>query len=446
MDLVDYDLAVFTRVKDEYSAFLREIKVQPIDFVPLCARSGENIVSRAEWWTGATVLEHIDAFAKEGARERQPFRFPVQDIYKFTADNDDRRILAGTVETGKIGVGDEVIFFPSRKRSRIASIEAFHAPERAEISAGYATGFTLTDELYLKPGELMAKASEALPAVSSRFRANVFWMGKAPLVRNKKYKLKLATSRTPVRLLEIRNVLNAAELTAERKPQVDRHEVAECLFETIKPIAFDLSREVAATGRFVLVDGYEIAGGGIIVEAMSDAHASLHDHIRKRERSWERGEISSEERAARHGHRAKFVVITGEAALAQAIARALERRLFQNQCLAYYRGLPNLDQGLDDEVQPVCDYREQNIRELGELARILTDSGQIFITSITDLDAYEAEILGLLNAPSELLIVAAGEHQGTVPAALHLTSADTAAIGSICDYLKAIQILADYVI
>jgi bifunctional enzyme CysN/CysC len=453
MDLVNYDLNVFARIRAEYSAFLHEVNITPIDFVPICARNGDNIAQRASWMPeGRTVLEHIDAFVKESERERKPFRFPVQDIYKFTANGDDRRIFAGTVETGSASTGDEVIFLPSRKRSRIASIEVFNAPTRTRAGAGEATGFTLADEIYVRPGEMMCKLGDTLPAVSSCFRANVFWMGKAPLVKNKKYKLKIGTLRAPVRLVEITSVLNASDLSSERnKQQVDRHEVADCVFETTKPIVFDCSHDIVSTGRFVLVDNYEIAGGGIVMKnASADVPTTLQEHVRQRELGWEASAISVEGRAARYGHRSKFVVITGASEAAnKAVAQALEKQLFDDRHNAYYLGIANLDRGLDSEVVDAFDHWEERVRHLGELARILTDSGQIFITSITDIDAYDADRLKMLNVPNEIaiVIVGASEYEG-VAADVHIPEATNlaASVERICAYLKTQEIIPDYCI
>ena len=404
-------------------------------------------MDHAPWYSGATVLEHIDGFVKQSDREHQPFRFPVQDIYKFTEEGDDRRIVAGTIEAGAISAGDEVVFLPSHKRSRIVSIEAFNLPAPERAIAGQATGFTLADELYIRPGELMGKAADRLPAVTSRFRANVFWMGKAPLIKEKKYKLKLAAARAPVRLLEIISVLDAAELTTTHKQQVERHEVAQCIFETTKPVALDCSGEIEATGRFVLVDNYEIAGGGIVTEVLADTGETLHEHIRQRESMWEASGISPQRRNARYGHKSKFIVITGPSeAENRAVARALELRLFEENHAAYYLGIASIDRGLDADVAGDFDRREERVRRLGELARIFTDSGQIFITSIADLDVYDAERLKALNTPHDILIVNAGtvcpEHV-VIDLTVEAGNVAAAAI-HICEALREKEIIPDY--
>ena len=451
MDLVNYDMGVFTRIREEYSAFLKEVGITPIDYVPICARDGDNIAEHANWAPGVrTVLEHIDAFVKESEREKQPFRFPVQDVYKFTANLDDRRIFAGTVETGTVRVGDEVVFLPSQKSSRIATIEMFNAPQREQAHAGQAVGFTLADELYVRPGEIMCKAGDKPASTSSRFRANVFWMGKAPLVRNKKYKLKLATLRAPVQLVEILNVLDASDLSSERgKHEVERHEVADCIFETTKPIVFDLSCELEGTGRFVLVDNYEIAGGGIVTENASAGASILAQHILHREAEWEHSTISDMARASRYGHRSKFVLVIGASEAAnKSVAQALEKRLFEQSCLAYYLGIANIDRGLDSDVLDEFDERDERVRRLGEMARILTASGQIFITTITDIDEHDIDRLRTLNAPNEILVIAVGAVDPELRAHVQIPEGEelSSAIERVCAYLREQDIITDYCI
>ena len=127
----------------------------------------------------------LDGFAKEPPRQDKPLRFPVQDIYKFTADGDERRIVAGRIETGSLKVGDEVVFYPSDKRTRIASIEEFNAAPKQSVAAGKSTGVTLETQIYIQPGELMCKAGQAAPKVGTHFKANIFWLGKHPMVQQK---------------------------------------------------------------------------------------------------------------------------------------------------------------------------------------------------------------------------------------------------------------------
>lgn len=449
MDLVGYDLGVFEEIRRDYAGFLGEIGVTPIDFVAICARDGDNIASRARWYSGLTVLEHIDSLSSERTVQSGPLRFPVQDIYKFTEHGDDRRIVAGTVESGEIAVGDQVVFLPSGKRSRVKTLEGFSQPSCDRAGAGQATGFTLTDELYIRPGEIISRVEDSPPQVASRLRVSLFWMGKAPMIRGKKYKLKLATCRVSAELREVVRVLNADDLSSQQKQQVDRHDVAECVLETTKPIAFDLVANLPATARFVVVDHYEIAGGGTISAPVPASRSALSDHVARRESGWEKSEISAETRALRYRHRSKFIVVSGVPDASNAVAKALEKALFEEGYVAYYLGITSIDHGLDADVIDHAEKREEGVRRLGELARILTDTGQILITNLPDMDRYELEQLRTLNAPNEILVARVGDaagHEWQPDVTVALDADQAQAVGQIMSHLRKEEIILDYVI
>jgi len=451
MDLVDYGKEVYENTVREYSEFLDRIDIKPSGFVPVSAQNGDNIVTtslKTPWYRDKTVLEYIDSFRKETDNEDKPFRFPVQDIYKFTEDGDDRRIIAGTVEAGKIAVGDKVKFLPSGKTSSIKSIEEFNSEKRHTVTSGFATGFTLEDEIYVKPGEIMSKVGEPYPKVSTRFRSNIFWMGRAPLVKNKDYKLKLDCSRSVARLVEILNVIDASELSSvKNKGQIDRHDVADCIFETTKPFAFDLSGDYDSTSRFVIVDDYEIAGGGTVTENILSDESILKDHITKREISWGKGLVSSLDREIRYHHKSKFIVFTGDDSK-RSIAKKLEKRLFDSKYNAYYLSIDSFRSGLDSDSVVSTEHREQQIRRLGELARILTDSGQIFITTLSDIDDYDIETLKILNSPHEIIVVNIGSNGFAlfeVDVNIDAGEDEESAVEVVYNLLKKEHIIPDYV-
>jgi bifunctional enzyme CysN/CysC len=457
MDLVDFDQELFEGIKAEFTEFLNKINIRPLNFIPISAFNGDNVADSSEntaWYEGSTVLEQLDSFANKKENYQLPFRMPVQDIYKFTEENDDRRIVAGTILSGSIQVGDEVVFLPSQKKSVINSIEGFNVEPVNTAYAEQAVGFTLQTQIYTKPGELMVKLNENPPVISSRFRVNIFWVGKVPLIKNKNYKLKIGTMRIPVKLIDIISIIDAAELNIDTfKDQVERHDVAECILETSKPIAFDSISDLELTGRFVIVDNYEISGGGIILEGVSDTDNSLKEHIRDREFLWEKGLIASTEREESYGHKSKFIVITsgsdGSENTIQEIARKLESKLYRTKYKVYYLGVSSLLHGLGSDSISGYEGRENQIRQIGELARIFTDSGQIFITSIFNLDDYEAETLKLLNQPNEIIIVNAGEspfNRFKPDAQISVEDHIDHAVNSVCDLLKKQEIILDYYI
>jgi sulfate adenylyltransferase large subunit len=290
MDIVDYDEEVFAFLKKEYSRFLQGLDVRAQHFIPISARDGDNLItasSQMKWYKGPTVLEALDNFETTLPATATALRMPVQDVYKF----DERRIVAGTIESGSLKKGDKVVFLPSGKTSTIESIEAFAAPVLDEVKTGLATGVTLSKQLYVKPGEIMCKAGEEglHPRIGSRFKAKIFWIGKTPLKEGRLYKLKLATTRVNVVVEKVEHVLDSETLERyEDRDLVERNNVAVCAFRTIHPLSYDLFEESEATGRFVLVDNYQIAGGGTIIESLSDANNEAVAASEKRNEDFER--------------------------------------------------------------------------------------------------------------------------------------------------------------
>ena len=451
MDLKQYDERVFNSIRAEYTEFLSRLNVYPTSFIPIAAKEGVNVTtlsSEMPWYQGLTVLGQMDAFNKIDTRSNVAFRFPVQDIYKFTEEGDDRRIFAGTVETGKINVGDDVVFYPSLKRSTIKSIENFNAPISLSAYDGQATGFTLKTQVYVRPGELMANASESQPSFGTRFRVNLFWMGRASMIKEKRYKLKLGAASTTVTLVHVINVLDASDLTSEQnKQQVDRHEVAECILETTKPVAFDVAGDIPHTSRLVIIDNYDIAGAGIILEKIVSEESTLKAHVQKREFEWERSDVTQQQRTAAYGHGSKFVVFTGdESSTKEALAAGLELRLLSYGFKVYFLRTANLIKGLGVDLTIHTEIMDEHIRRLGELARILTDSGQIFITSISNVDSYDLHILELLNKPNEIVVINVGENRfDDYEVTLSLSSDDIEeGITKVCDLLKEKKVIFDY--
>ena len=295
----------------------------------------------------------------------------------------------------------------------------------------------------------MVKPSESLPEVGTRFRVNIFWVGRAPMIMHKEYKLKIGSARASVKLAEICNTLDASDLSyTKNKHQIDCRDVGECILETSRPIAFDPAAASETTGRFVIVDNYEIAGGGIVIENLSTDETLLQRHIRERETNWEKGLIKSDEREHANGHRAKFIVFTGAPGTGKrSVAKALEQGLFSNSLSAYYLGVANIDRGLDADLGYRADNAGERLRRIGELSRILTDAGLIFITTIDDADDFDIETLKQLNEPSDILVVNLGENNfSRYHPDLQLLAGINVddAVKEVTDMLKTKEIILDY--
>ncbi|HBR14340.1 MAG TPA: adenylyl-sulfate kinase [Candidatus Omnitrophica bacterium] len=416
MDMVDYSQEVFENIKSEYSAFLEEINIKPKSFIPIAAREGDNIISispQMPWYQEAFLMEALDNFSKAAPNYARPLRFPIQDIYKFTAEGDERRIMAGRIESGTVSVGEEVVFFPSYKTSRIETIEGFNVEKATEAYAGQSTGVTFQTQIYIRPGEIMCKKGEQGPHVTTKFKANIFWMSKEPLIKGKDYKLKITTQQVPVELVNIISVLDASELSSiGNKSQVDRHDVAECILETLKPVAFDDINHIAETGRFVIVDNYEIAGGGIILSPVFEQESILSQYVKSRDFNWVRSDITPLKRALKYQHKSALIVIIGDPDTGKKeIAKALEASIFGLGKFTYFLGISNELSLTEASSNDRTLNKMQHIQQLGNMSHILTDAGLVFITSISDIDEYELGMLKSLNQPNKTIVVNVGENR-----------------------------------
>jgi len=410
MDLVGYDQATFRAIEKEYRGFLEAIgAVSPRAFVPISAMNGVNLAKRGaketSWYDGPTLLELLDTISKAPPKVDQPLRMPLQAVYKFTKHGDDRRIFAGRIEAGKVSVGDKVVFSPSNKVSTIKSIEGFNVAPRTSIEAGWSTGVTLTEEIYVTRGEVLSHA-ESAPSVSTRVRVNMIWLGKAPFVAGKDYKLKLGTTAVSVKLQKINKVIDASELnhTLEKK-DVGRHDVADVILETQQPIAFDLSADCEATGRFVIVDGYDVAGGGIITAAVSDDLRDLRNEARLRDFNWVAGGVTAVHRAERNGHRAALVMFVGKAGTGKhKYARAVERALFDAGQQAYMLDGKNVLLGVDHDLW-VDAAQSELVRRFGEVAHILLNTGLIVVSTTNSIGLADATAVQALIPDTPMLLI-----------------------------------------
>jgi bifunctional enzyme CysN/CysC len=450
MDLIGYREDQFHAIEQEYRAFLEGIgAVRPERFIPVSAILGENLAGRGEgmpWYTGPTLLETLDGLAKAPPRTDQSLRMPVQAVYKFTSRGDDRRIIAGRVEAGQVRVGDKVVFSPSNKVSTIKSIEGFNTPPRDRIEAGWSTGFTLTEEIYVMRGELMSHADRA-PLVSTRLRTNLIWLGKKPFVAGRDYKLKLGTVAVPVRIHRILKVIDASALgSVLEKDNIGRHDVADVILETRQPVAFDLTADCEATGRFVIVDGYDVAGGGIVTAAVPDELKDLRAEARTRDFNWVAGGVGSEQRARRFGHRAALIMFVGAAGVGKhRYARALEKALFDRGRNIYMLDGKNVLLGVDHDLW-VDAAQSELVRRFGEVAHLLLSSGLLVVSTTNAIGLADARAVQSLipDTPTVLIDVdPVGDSNLPFDLRIRGTEPEEAVIAGVIDLLAHRQITFD---
>ena len=398
MDLAGFQQSRFETLTRQCGDFLEPIGLKPVAIVPISGSNGDNVAETStsmSWFHGPTLLQALDGLTAGKPPVDRALRIPVQGVYKFTGHRDDRRIIAGSLESGSVRVGDEVTFHPSGKRARVRSIEAFNRPPQTEVSAPDATGFTVEPQIFITRGEIATRVDEAPPSVGTRLRVSLFWLGRSALVTRREYVFKLGTARVPARVESIERVIDASDLSSlESVERVERHQVAECVLVLSRPIAFDRAEDFPGTGRFVLVDESDISGGGIIREALPDTHTWVREKVLRRNLKWSASGVPEERRAERFSQRATLLMITGEREVdRKRLAREIEVRLFDEGRLVYFLAIGNVLYGVDADLERTSENRSEHLRRLSEVLNILLDAGMIVIATAVALTESELEIV-----------------------------------------------------
>lgn len=400
MDLVNYNQAVYQSIQQEYSQYLAGIGLSPLYFIPVSGREGDcvaNCTTKMDWYDGPTLLAALDSFEKDKPLIHQPLRIPIQDVYKFSSLGDSRRIIAGTINSGMMRVEDELVIYPSGKRTQLKTIEAFNAAKQEKAVSGRSIGFTMTEQIYVRRGQIVCKVGEASPAVSTRMRVSLFWLGKDPLVTNKTYFLKLGTAKEKFKIETIHKVIDASDYAHKNgNLEINHHDVAEVTLKLTHPIAFDTSDKLPDTSRFVIVDEYEIRGGGIVLEALPDDESTIREDVYLRNQKWIHSTVTMDQRAEKYNQRSGLIIITGPKGVGRKrLASMLERQLFEDGKKVYYLGIGSVLYGVNADLKKhdSLDGWREHLRRFGEVAHLFLDAGQILIVTAVDLTCSDLSIL-----------------------------------------------------
>lgn len=268
MDLVDYSEQRYNEVKAELEQFLASLSISAAGFIPISAYYGENLLAksaRLAWYTGKSFIDTLDSIDAKADLQKRGLRFPIQDVFKF----DDRRIIAGRIESGTLNVGDEVVIYPTGRKTVVESFVSWPKPGiKTTGIAGESVGVTFRDEFFNQRGEVLTLSEDVhKPIVKNIVQTNLFWMGRRPLEKGSSYKLKIATQEVIAKVIDIVKVIDATTLAeATDADKVNLNDVAEVVFQAEQPLVYDFFGEHHETARFVVVDGYDVAGGGTLTE------------------------------------------------------------------------------------------------------------------------------------------------------------------------------------
>lgn len=378
MDLADFSEERFNEIEKQYRKFLADLGLEARVFVPASAKTGENVATASKemkWHRGPTVLNALDLLESQKEDADLPLRFCVQDVYRF----DERRIIAGRIETGKLKVGDELVFSPANKTSKVHSIEEWTGNGAKEAIAGESIGITLAEQIFVERGYVASHQTET-PIEANRIHADVFWIVREPMRMGQLYDLRLATQEVKCEIASIDEVMDSAtlETSTDKRDRLERNEVGRLTIQTRSPLVLDNHDRIPNLGRFVIVADGDICGGGTIFGGVyTDRTVAKSKNI-----FWVEGKITAEARAARTGHRGAVVWFTGLSGAGKStIAQALERELFGRGMQTYVLDGDNIRHGLNSNLGFSPEDRVENIRRVSEVAKLMADSGVVAITA-----------------------------------------------------------------
>jgi bifunctional enzyme CysN/CysC len=374
MDLVDFSAARFQAICDEISARLIDLGMTPTAMIPVSARDGDGVARRSErigWYTGPTVVDALDALIPARSLDASPLRLPVQAIYKF----DDRRIVAGRIESGMLSAGDEVVIMPAGKIARIKTVENWPVtPVVGPQSAGRSVGVTLDRELFVERGDVIAHLSTA-PRDTRRIRARIFWLHDASLAVGARILLRIATREVRATVAAIEKAIDPGDLESVAATAIARHHVGEVDLALAQLIAADAYVDNPRAGRLVIeIDG-RIAGGGLVLSVNAEHRATV-DIVPVE------SALQPAERSARYRHDGAVVWLTGLPGSGKStLARALERSIFEAGGVPVLLDGDTLRNSVNADLGFSPAHRSENVRRLAKIAMHLAHLGHIAIVA-----------------------------------------------------------------
>ena len=382
MDLVDWSQERFNQIKAQYTEFAAKLDIKDVHFIPISALKGDNVVETSTnmpWHKSGPLLNHLETVHIASDRNMQDFRFPIQMVLR---PNLDFRGFAGTIASGSVQPGDEVMVLPSGRKSRIRSIvtldgklDAAHCP--------MAVTLTLEDEVDISRGDMLVHP-HSVPQFGQDFPARIVWLSEKPLDLTAGYLIKQTTRTTPGEI----TLLNGIDINTLNDTPLDTlhlNEVGRCSISVTQPLAFDAYRRNRSTGSFIVIDRhtFNTVGAGMILEREQPKGAVDPWGSTAAPRNRPQSHISPRQRQQRLGQKPATLLLTGLTGSGKATtAYALEEKLFELGKIATVLHGQDLRRGMTNDLGFSADDRSENLRRAAEVARIFNDNGLICICAM----------------------------------------------------------------
>jgi len=396
IDLVSYQADIFERIVAEYGAFASELGFSSIVSIPISARYGDNITKLSDktlWYHGPSLLDYLETIDVARESNEKPFRFPVQWVNR---PNLDFRGYAGTVVSGTINTGDPIAVAGSGQISRVKELLTYDGPQ-ASTRAGDAITITLADEIDIARGDLLVSPTSR-PEVSDQFAAHIIWMSDHALMPGRSYLARIGTKITPITVTGIKHKIDINTREHLAAHTLELNDIAFCNMSTGTPVAFDPYLQNRKTGSFILIDRLtnDTLGAGMIAFGLRRG-TNIH---------WQATLLGKAERAAQKHQRPAIVWLTGLSGAGKStIANTVERQLHAAGQHTMLLDGDNLRHGLSRDLGFTEADRVENIRRVGEVAKLLVDAGLIVLCSFISPYRAEREMVRRLVSEGEFVEV-----------------------------------------
>ena len=372
MDLVDFDQARFEAIAEEFATLAHQLGFSPVTAIPVSALKGDNVVSPSahmHWYHGPTLLGHLETVDAARKERERPFRFPVQWVNR---PHLDFRGYAGTVASGRVRSGEEVVIYPSGKRAHVARIVTADG-DLDEAVEGDAITLTFAEEVDVSRGDVIAPAAHA-PSVADQMAARIIWFDEEPMLPGRAYTLKCGNQTTTATVLNLKYKLNVDNLDHVAGKTLEINEVGSCNLNTAKALVFDPYADNIDTGSFILLDRFTNA---TVAAGMIEFGLRRATNVR-----WQELSIDKAARAGLKEQKPCVLWFTGLSGAGKStIANALEKRLLAMGRHTYLLDGDNVRHGLNKDLGFTDADRVENIRRVAEAARLFVDAGLIVMVS-----------------------------------------------------------------
>ena len=416
MDLVEYREDRFEEIKRDYLSFSTRLDIPDLHFIPISALLGDNIVDRSKnmaWYNGSTLMDFLETVNISSDRNFTDFRMPVQLVVR---PDINFRGFAGTIASGIVRVGDEIMTLPSRKKSKIKEIVTQDG-NLEEAFVPQSIVLTMEDEIDCSRGDMIVKPKN-LPKTEQKFDAMLVWMTEDAMVPGKQYLFKQTTKTVPGVIKTLQYEVDVNTMHSQPAPSLALNQIGRVNIELSQPIAFDRYRSNKSTGAFIVIDritNSTVAAGMILDKRTSENTGAWWDESPASETlTREISKVTEEERTARYGQKPVTILFTGlPGAGKTTTAYGVERSLFDLGRSASVLDGQNVRMGLNRDLNFSTDGRSENIRRVAEVSRLLNRSGMISLVALVsprEIDrSRAAEVVGKenfivihLSAPAEL--------------------------------------------